>query len=256
MSVFDRAPADWQELQTMVAQLFSEMNCAVEIGKRLHHVRGTKEIDVYVQDGSIVPTGTYLCECKYWQSRVTQEVVHAFRTVMHDAGAHHGFIISMMGFQKGAFEAAENTNVHLVRFDELQNQFFDRWRVAMGERFLPFGNRLFPYWDYPGRMPQFKWNATHVDRQQKLIAAYLPLVRLGPLAQMERFTRSFPITLPSVGENGSVGDREICISSYRQLYDFIDANKDLALYHLQVLHGEIPPRTENEYDPHSNLQGG
>jgi hypothetical protein len=249
MSIFDRDPADWRELQNMTGQLFAEIGCEMQVGKKVENVRGTKEIDVYVRDNSIVPAGVYLCECKYWQRAVPQEVVHAFRTVMQDVGAHHGYIISSAGFQSGAHEAAQNTNLHLVTFPEVQAIFFDRWRIAMGERFTPYADRLFPYWDFPGRMPKFQWNESHAERNSQLRDAYRPLLHLGPLAQMEQFKVQFPIALPAVDEHGAIGKSEIRLETYRQLYDFIDASKDIALYHFQVVHGEVAPKSEAEYHP-------
>lgn len=249
MSIFDREPANWRELQDMAAQLFAETGCEVQVGRNLENVRGAKEIDVYVRDTSIVPAGMYLCECKHWQRAVPQEVVHAFRTVMQDVGAHHGYIISSGGFQSGAHEAARNTNLHLVTFPELQAIFFDRWRIAMGERYVPYADRLFPYWDFPGRMPKFKWNNSHAERQAQLCNAYRPLLHLGPAARMEQYKVQLPKTLPAVDEHGAIGKSEIRLETYRQLYDFIDANKDIALYHFQVLHGEVVPKSKAEYNP-------
>lgn len=249
MTVFDREPADWRELQNMTGQLFAEIGCQVEVSKKLELVRGTKEIDVYVRDEGATPAAIYLCECKHWRRAVPQEVVHSFRAVLGDAGAHRGFIISNAGFQHGAFEAARNTNIDLVTFTGFQDTFTDRWRVAMGERFMPYADRLFPYWDYPGRMPRFQWRPDHVKRQEQLVEAYQPLINLGPLARMKGFVRKFPISLPAVDERGAIHG-EIQINSYRQLYDFIDTNKEIALYHFQVLHGEVEPdRTRGEYDP-------
>ena len=46
------------------------------------------------------------------------------------------------------------------------------------------------------------------------------------------------MTLPSLDENGNP-DATITLSTYRQVYNFIDQNKDLALKHFQVLYGEI-----------------
>jgi hypothetical protein len=238
MSIFDREPTDWRNLQTMVGQLFRELGCEVEIGKPVELVRGRKEIDVWVSDAHTVPHSEYLCECKFWNRAVPQEVVHSFRTVVSDYGAHRGFIISKAGFQSGAREAARNTNVQLVTFDELQAIFFDHWRVAMGEHFMPYADRLFPYWDYPGKMPKIKWGKEHIERQQELVAAYLPILRLGPLARMQGFIQEFPMTLPAINEAGQV-DGEIVLGSYRQLYDFIDRNKDIAFRHFQLVYGEI-----------------
>lgn len=249
MQIFDHEPADWRALQEMVGRLFQELGCEVAIGKRVENVRGMKEIDVYVRDVAITPPSTYLVECKFWKRVIPQEVVHAFRTVMADVGAHRGLIVSSRGFQDGAYEAATNTNIDLITFGELQAVFADRWRISMGERFMPYGDQLFPYWDFPGRRPRFQWQEKHRARHHQLMEAYEPLIRLGPLSREQKFLRQLPIALPAVNERGEIGGT-ITIDSYRQLFDFIDRSKELALYHFQVLHGEIAPvRVEGEYNP-------
>lgn len=48
MSIFDRDPGTWHELQDRVGQLFREIGCEVRVGTRLENVRGEKEIDVLV----------------------------------------------------------------------------------------------------------------------------------------------------------------------------------------------------------------
>lgn len=79
--------------------------------------------------------------------------------------------------------------------------------------------------------------------------AYEPFIYLGPLSHRQKFVRQFPIRLPAVSARGEITE-EISINTYRQLYDFMDGNKDLALYHFQVLHGKIAPnRVDGEYNP-------
>lgn len=238
MRIFDHEPSDWVELQDRVAQLFSELDCDVKVGERVELVRGSKEIDVAVRDRQTVPPSVYLCECKFWSKPVPQEVIHSFRTVLADFGAHRGFIISRVGFQAGAKEAVQNTNLDLLTFEELQALFFDRWRVAMGKRYRPQADRLFPYWDYPGKMPKIKWNEKHVQRQQLLIEAYRPILHIGPLFEMEGSVWTLPITLPRLSESGNV-DGTIILTRYRQVYNFIESSKDLAMKQFQVLYGEI-----------------
>jgi Restriction endonuclease len=215
MSIFDHEPTDWADLQNRVAQLFSELGCEVVVGARLELVRGAKEIDVWVRDPHTSPLSQYLCECKFWNKPIPQEIVHSFRTVVSDYGAHSGFIISRAGFQAGAREAVRSTNVDLVTFPELQALFFDRWRIAMGKR----------------------WGKEHVERQGVLIDAYLPLVRLGPLLEMQGFVWNLPMTLPTLDDQGNINGT-ITLNSYRQLYDFIDQNKEVALRHFQLLYRE------------------
>ena len=238
MPIFDREPADWAELQDRVAQLFSELGCNVKVGERVKLVRGEKEIDVAVHDPQTTPHSLYLCECKFWSKPIPQEVIHSFRTVLADFGAHRGFIISRVGFQAGANEAVKNTNLDLLTFDELQSLFFDRWRIAMAKRYLPYADRLFPYWDFPGKMPQIKWNEEHVHHQHILIEAYRPLLLIGPFFEMQGYVWSLPMMLPRLDESGNA-DGTITLSTYRQVYDFIERSKDLALRQFQVLYGEI-----------------
>jgi len=238
MRIFDTEPADWRELQERVAQLFSEIGCDARIGETVTLVRGKKEIDVLVRDPETTPASVYLCECKYWGKPIPQEVIHSFRTVLVDFGAHRGFIISRTGFQAGAKEAVRNTNLDLLTFEELQSLFFDRWRVSMGKKYRPYADRLFPYFDYPGRMPKIKWEEQHRVRDQRLCRAYGPIEHIGPLFEMKGSIWELPITLPRIDENGNE-DGTITLATYRQVYDFIDREKDTALRNFQLLYGEI-----------------
>jgi hypothetical protein len=66
-------------------------------------------------------------ECKNWRVNIPKEVVHAFRTVVQEAGANRGYVISRVGFQHGAGEAAKSTNIELVTFAEFQSVYFPKW---------------------------------------------------------------------------------------------------------------------------------
>src|SRR4051794_8746202 len=56
--------------------------------------------------------------------------------------------ISANGFQSGALEAARNTNIHLVTWNEFQERFFDRWFEAMRIRLAAVADEVFEYSDY------------------------------------------------------------------------------------------------------------
>ncbi len=77
-----------------------------------------------------------------------KNVVHAFRTVVEEVGAHVGFLISSQGLQSGALEAAHHTNIELVSWDEFQNRFFERWFEAMRAKLAPVADGVFEYSDY------------------------------------------------------------------------------------------------------------
>ncbi|MBH9657069.1 restriction endonuclease [Burkholderia pseudomallei] len=230
MKIFERAPADWQDLQNLVGQLFEEIGCEVQIGQKVNLVRGdTKEIDVRVVDRVTVPPSYYLCECKHWKAPVRQEIVHAFRTVMDDQGAHRGFIISSSGFQSGARAAVENTNTDLFTFDELQATFFERWRLSMAQRHMPLADQLALYWDpCIGKLPARRFGPRDVEVMSLLQEANRPFIALTRSAIRRGGEILLPMTIPVLDETfTTVG--ELTLSSYRQFYDWIFANMDRAV---------------------------
>jgi hypothetical protein len=229
MLIFDDEPADWDDLQQRVGQMFRELGCDVEVGVRVELVRGEKEIDVLVRDPHTAPPSEYLCECKYWAKPIPQEIVHSFRTVVGDRGAHRGFIVSKMGFQSGAFEAVRNTNINLVTFSELQEIFLDRWLKAMGERYEPYADELFPYWDFGGKRPPLGWTGEDAAKLHLLTEAYHPLLTVGPLQRMAgyRWEGRLPATVP-VLDDACAQIGSLTLSTYRELYDFMERSKDEA----------------------------
>ena len=125
---------NWRDLQDKVAMLFREMGYdattpfTVELAGR-----GNKEVDVYIHDPRASVNQIMLAECKLWESAVPQDTVHSFHTVMIGAGANTGFIICKAGFQSGAYEAAQNTNIHLFTWEELQHKFGRQWCLYKSE---------------------------------------------------------------------------------------------------------------------------
>ena len=146
----DQSVKDWRDLQTLVCQIYDEMGCEAEVEKDIHTVRGVTNIDVYVKDIFQPQPLIYLCECKHWATRVPKAIVHAFRTTVSDIGAHCGFIISKKGFQSGAYEAARNTNVHLVSWEEFQCLHEERWTDATYSRLKDYIRTLGIYITNPG----------------------------------------------------------------------------------------------------------
>lgn len=229
MPIFDDEPTSWTDLQNRVGQMFSELGCNVEIGVRVALVRGEKEVDVLVGDPHTAPPSEYLCECKYWAKAIPQEIVHSFRTIVGDRGAHRGFMVSKAGFQSGAHEAVRNTNITLLTFSQLQAIFFDRWLMAMGERYEPYADERFPYWDFGGKRPPPGWTGEDASKLHLLTEAYHPLLIPGPLERMRgyRWDGRLPATVPVI-DNTYVQVGTLTIATYRELYDFMERNKDEA----------------------------
>jgi restriction system protein len=100
-------PSTWQDLQQHVAQILSECGFLVDVERSIATVRGNVNIDVFAEETVRGRRYTILSECKYWKAAVPQNVIHGFRTVVGDVGAHKGYIISTSGFQSGSFKAAD-----------------------------------------------------------------------------------------------------------------------------------------------------
>jgi restriction system protein len=147
--ITEKTPADWHELQRDVAQVLDECGFTVEVERSTEMVRGSAEIDVYAEEVHRGRRNIILCECKHWNSRVPQTIVHAFRTVVVDTGANVGYIVGSSGFQSGAYEAARMANIRLLTWQEFQEEFQDQW---LEEHVIPnLGRRLdrFLRWTEP-----------------------------------------------------------------------------------------------------------
>jgi hypothetical protein len=127
----------------------------------------------------------------------------------------------------------------LVTFAELQQIFFDRWLVAMGERYEPYADELFPYWDFGGKRPPPGWTMAHADKLHRLNDAYRPLLLCGPLQRMHgyRWEGRLPTTVPVVNDD-CVETGSLTITTHRQLYDFMERTKDEARRRFRALFGE------------------
>lgn len=149
-SIFNDEPKDWQELQTRVAAILSDIGYACEVEKDVSTVRGTVNIDVFAKNDIIKPNQIILAECKYWSTNVPQSVVHSFRTVVNDFGANFGYIISRAGFQSGCFEAIYKSNISLLTWNEFQEFFKPAWLQAMLHKIHVLGKPLMDFTDYMG----------------------------------------------------------------------------------------------------------
>lgn len=126
--ITQREPPTWEALEEAVRQILAE--CGMDAVRQAPVALprgGEAAVDVMATETvNGIKTAT-LCECKNWKTNVTQDVVFSFRTVMAEAGAHRGYIISKVGFQLGAILAAHNTNIELLTFAQFQKRYFEKW---------------------------------------------------------------------------------------------------------------------------------
>lgn len=126
MKFTDRYPSTWKDLQDDVAFLLNQAGYYAISPCTIETVRGCVEVDVLVESSDEL-IKKIICECKYWDSSIPKEKVHAFRTVVSDSGAYLGIIISKRGFQSGAIEAAKCSNVQLLTWRQFTDLISDKW---------------------------------------------------------------------------------------------------------------------------------
>ena len=77
-------------------------------------------MDVVVRSKHVGIEMIWLVECKYWNRPVSKDKVLTLRTIVDDTGSDRGFMMAENGYQSGAVEAANRTNITLTSIAELQ----------------------------------------------------------------------------------------------------------------------------------------
>lgn len=111
---------EWYQFQEDICSYFISIGANAETNVTVQGVRTTHDIDILIKTKYLGEDLTWIIEAKKWKSRVNKLQVLGLRTIADDIGADRAFIISEAGFQSGAYEAAENTNVKLKTYEELK----------------------------------------------------------------------------------------------------------------------------------------
>jgi len=83
-------------------------------------VRTSHDIDVVIRSIHVGFDLMWLVECKHWKAAVSKLHVLALREIVSDIGADRGIMMAENGYQSGALEAAQLTNVQLTSLAELE----------------------------------------------------------------------------------------------------------------------------------------
>ena len=112
---------NWYIFQEEIKNHFISLGCQAQTNISVHGIRTVHDIDILVESKFLGHTIKWIIEAKRWNTKVSKLHVLALRQIVDDIGTDKGFIISERGFQKGAFEAANNTNIDLLTFNELKS---------------------------------------------------------------------------------------------------------------------------------------
>ena len=111
---------DWSEYQEEAAEFFRGLGLNAETDVTLKGVRTKHEVDVVVRSKHVGFDILWLVECKHWKTTVSKLHVLAFRQIVSDIGADRGILLCETGFQSGAIEAANLTNIRVTSLAEFQ----------------------------------------------------------------------------------------------------------------------------------------
>ena len=192
----DREPS-WYEFQENIKEHFNSLGADAETNVRIQGVRTCHDIDIFVKTRFLGENITWIVEAKYWKSKVTKAQVLTLRSIVDDIGADRGFIISVAGFQSGAFEAANNTNVKLKTFDELK---IDTKGLIETEILKTYYKRLLlledRYWSHSKRL-RIEYGLRHEIMDFSMQFTGQQLLITARTAIMAAEERKYPIQLES-----------------------------------------------------------
>ena len=256
----------WYEYQEKVKDFLNEQpQVTAETNVKVPGVRIFHDIDVVANFTALGAPITWFIECKLWKTKVPIEKVLTLRTIVDEAGADRGLLIAENGFQSGAVQAAENTNVELITFDDFKRRVLADAAIS---RLTEYIARLavisHRYWqhsktvrkDYDLRLDPYSMYGgmvyAHYPIRHVLAAASHVIdrtqLRIFPVSPGKELYLSYPQAL--VGE--------ATINSVPEAVRWLEANVQEmekrmdAAEHKMALHNDFQPKPGG----HMNMRGG
>ena len=118
-------PQDWQQYQEDVASFFRSLGFTAKVNHAIEGVRSRHQIDVFVTFEKWGMQHTWIIECKKHARPITKADVEILKTIALEVGASLGFLLSESGFQSGAIDAANKTNIILSSLADLRTKSRD-----------------------------------------------------------------------------------------------------------------------------------
>lgn len=112
--------SDWLDYQEEVAGVFRSVGLSAVTNENIEGIRTSHTMDVVVRSKHVGIKMIWLVECKYWNRPISKDRVLTLRTIVDDTGSDRGFMMAENGYQSGAVEAANRTNITLSSIAELQ----------------------------------------------------------------------------------------------------------------------------------------
>jgi hypothetical protein len=108
-----------KDYQEEAAEFFRSLGLDANTDVTVPGVRTDHDVDVLVTSRNYGFDVTWIVECKHWKAPVSKLHVLALRRIVIDTGADRGILLAENGFQSGAVEAANLTNVQVTSLADL-----------------------------------------------------------------------------------------------------------------------------------------
>lgn len=112
---------NWREYQEEAAEFFRGLGLDADTNVSLEGARTHHDVDVVVRSHHVGFDVLWLVECKHWKTKVSKLHVLGLRQIVIDVGADRGILLCEAGFQIGAIEAANLTNVTVASLAEFRS---------------------------------------------------------------------------------------------------------------------------------------
>ncbi|MBR2819711.1 MAG: restriction endonuclease [Reyranella sp.] len=111
----------WRAYQEEAAVFFRSLGLTSTVDATVSGVRTSHDVDVLVRFNQLGVNVIWVVECKNWKTPISKLHVLALRAIVSDVGADRGILLSEVGFQSGAIEAAQLANIVLSSLAEMRD---------------------------------------------------------------------------------------------------------------------------------------
>lgn len=192
VGLLDNHPVStWNDYQEETANFFRSLGMEAETNVAVKGVRTSHDVDVVVRSHHVGFDLMWLIECKLWRTKISKLHVLGLREIVSDTGADRGILMAEQGFQKGALEASQLTNVQLTSLRELSSTAGFALGMAQLRNVQERINECrIKYWDLPKafRIEHGLWSSL-----TELGYSGIEVIRSVTAALDSAFLNSFPV---------------------------------------------------------------
>ncbi len=239
---------EWYKFQEEIKEHFLSIGADAETNVTMQGVRTSHDIDVVVKTKFLGDELLWLVEAKCWNSKITKDKVLTFHSIVEQIGADSGFIISKKGFQKGAYEAANNTCIRLKTFEELKidtsDYVEDKILKSYRDRIARIDDR---YWAHKKAI-RIEYGLRHEVPSMNWLFVGQELLTTAEYALLEASAKNYPIdlTMHMTERKG-----KLVVNSFQQLINWLNLN--LNHFDEKLLVAEWAMSKDGKYNPDNVL---